>query len=365
MKPALFWLFLLGNTLLFAQQKFIYVSDAGNFNLPPWQILKFDENGNNGEVFISDHLDWPQDIFFNESNNTVLISNWNNGRISKFNATTGAYIGEFATALGGPTRMKVGPEGLLYVLQAYGTARVRRYHVNGGLVGDFTTFGVPNSVGIDWDTSGNMYISSYSQKYVRKFSPTGEDLGNFVDTNLLGPTNIWFADNGDLMVIDFIAGSVKRFDSEGNYLGVFINGLPQGEGVEFLPDGKLLLGCGGTSSVRLYNKFGQLISSPVPSGTLNLLTPNAVVLRELPASFTSEVETGRTIVTPSVGSFFQISVPQLTQDAFTLEIYNSTGSLVAEPDFFWDAQNEPNGIYLLLARLANGTVLTQKILVQH
>lgn len=47
-----------------AQTGKIYVSDAGNFNFPPWQILKFDENGENGEVFISDHLAWPQDIFF-------------------------------------------------------------------------------------------------------------------------------------------------------------------------------------------------------------------------------------------------------------------------------------------------------------
>nr|MDQ3016753.1 hypothetical protein [Bacteroidota bacterium] len=38
----------------------LYVSVAGNFNLPPWQIVKFDDDGSNGEVFISaqsPHLD--------------------------------------------------------------------------------------------------------------------------------------------------------------------------------------------------------------------------------------------------------------------------------------------------------------------
>ena len=47
---------------------YIYVSDAGNFNKPPWQILKYDENGQNSKVFISEDqgLDWPQDIVFLE-----------------------------------------------------------------------------------------------------------------------------------------------------------------------------------------------------------------------------------------------------------------------------------------------------------
>jgi len=55
----------------------IYVSDAGNFNSGPWQILKFDENGENAEVFTDDNLAWPQDILFLEEQEIVLISNLN------------------------------------------------------------------------------------------------------------------------------------------------------------------------------------------------------------------------------------------------------------------------------------------------
>ena len=77
---------------LWAQNPSIYVSDAGNFNLPPWQILKFDVNGENGKVFIADHLAWPQDILFLEPDNVVLISNLNTGEILRFDASTGTYI---------------------------------------------------------------------------------------------------------------------------------------------------------------------------------------------------------------------------------------------------------------------------------
>ena len=59
---ALSVLLLATNT--FGQDLEIYVSDAANFSNPPWKILKFDENGENPEVFIDTVLAWPQDIVF-------------------------------------------------------------------------------------------------------------------------------------------------------------------------------------------------------------------------------------------------------------------------------------------------------------
>ena len=55
-KKILFLLFILSifysSTLLAQLQKSVYISDAGNFSSPPWKILKFDDDGTNGEVFI-------------------------------------------------------------------------------------------------------------------------------------------------------------------------------------------------------------------------------------------------------------------------------------------------------------------------
>jgi hypothetical protein len=69
-------------SVAFGQVFDIYVSDAGNFQNPPWQILKYDENGENPEVFISQNLAYPQDILFLEGSRTVLISNLNSGDIN-------------------------------------------------------------------------------------------------------------------------------------------------------------------------------------------------------------------------------------------------------------------------------------------
>ena len=141
-----------------SQEYSIYVSDAGNYDQPPWQILKFDENGQNGEVFINDHLAWPQDILFLEEDTVVLVSNLNTGQILRFHANTGAYMNVFAGSIGGPTSMKIGDDGLLYVLQWVGNGKVKRYQLDGTFVDDFTETGVVSSIGIHWDTQGNLYV---------------------------------------------------------------------------------------------------------------------------------------------------------------------------------------------------------------
>lgn len=362
-----FWLLTAHTVFLNAQNFDIYISDAGNFNNPPWQILKFDQNGENGEVFIDDHLDWPQDIVFLEHENIVLISNLNSGLISKFDASNGSYIGEFATGIGGPTRMEIGADSLLYVLQWNNNTRVQRYQLDGTLVDQFTQANTGTAIGMDWDVDGNFYVSSYNGKYIRKFSPEGADLGNFISTNLEGPTNIWFEENGDLLVADWTAASVKRFDNMGNFLGVFFTGVPQAEGVDFLNSGDIVIGSGAASAVKLYDTNGSYIKDIIPAGSLNLLTPNAVVFRPSLSSSTSIVYEDHTFVTPSIGQQFQLLQTGQTPVYSSIEVYNASGLLVQKINLAqvteWSASQLADGVYYLSASLKNGKIARQKIVV--
>ncbi len=357
---------------LTAQNMHMYISDAGNFNLPPWQILKFDANGENGEVFISSHLAWPQDILFLEKDNIVLISNLNSGQILRYNATSGAYVSIFASGIGGPTRMEIGADSLLYVLQWSGNGKVRRYQLDGTFVDEFTSVGVTTSIGLDWDTSGNLYVSSYNGKFVQKFSPSGADLGKFISTSLAGPTNIWFDPNGDLLVNDYNAGAVKRFDSNGTFKSVFISDVPQCEGVDFLPDGSTIVGIGGTSSVGVFNASGSLTNTIVPSGTLGLITPNAVVLRKDPSTTaTSNLPSYRdvNIVTPSLGVFFQFAPSDLVPAGSMADVCTTSGVMIKKimvsDSAFWDASDLPDGIYVITLPLRDKSIARQKIVVQR
>ncbi len=69
--------------------------------------------------------------------------------------------------------MKIGADSLLYVLQWSGNGKVRRYELDGTFVDDFTSVGVTQSIGIDWDNDGNLYVSSYGGDNVRKFDTNG------------------------------------------------------------------------------------------------------------------------------------------------------------------------------------------------
>jgi len=265
------------------QNNDIYVVDVGPNRGPPFQVLKFDENGENPQVFINSELNRPQDIVFLEDSNTALVSNLASDRITKYDATTGNYLGNFAVGRAdGPTRMKIGADNLLYVLQWFGNGKVLRYQLDGTFVDEFTSVGVTQSIGLDWDRQGNLYVSSFDQRHVRKFDSDGNDLGLFISSNLLGPTNLWFESSGDLLVLDWSGTSVKRFDSDGGYLGQFILGLVQAEGIDTLSNGHFLIGNGGTSAVKQFDESGNFVKDFIPGGSGGLATPVAVVRRELP-----------------------------------------------------------------------------------
>lgn len=260
----------------------IFVSDANGFDQGgPWKIIRYDGDGTNGRIFTDENLGWPQDIVILEEEGEVLVSNLNTGRITKYDLDTGDYIEDFAVVSGGPTRMNLGPDGLLYVLQWQGDGTVLRYNRDGTFVDEFTSVGVDRSIGMDWDSDGNLYISSFGDKTVRKFDSSGVDMGLFLSSNLFGPTDLLFIENGTLLVNDWNAGFVFRFSSTGTFLGPFASGLGQVEGIAVTPNNTILVGNGSGSSVKEYEMNGTLIGDLITSNSGDLIQPNAITVREL------------------------------------------------------------------------------------
>lgn len=258
----------------------IYVSDAGNFTNPPWQILIYDENGKNPRVFADEKVSWPQDIIIIEDQEVVLVSNLNSGAITKYDVNTGDFISNFASGIGGPTRMKIGPDGLLYVLQWSGNGQVKRYKLDGSFVDDFTDLGVTQSIGLDWDTNGNLYVSSFSGASVRKFNGSGKDQGLFISSGLSGPTDIWFV-GGNLMVNDWSGGAIRKFDNNGSFVENITNGLSQVEGIATFDNGNFIVGNGGDATVKMYSPSGSFIKDLILSESGGLIKPNALTLRKV------------------------------------------------------------------------------------
>ncbi len=182
--------------------------------------------------------------------------------------------------------MKIGPDGLLYVLQWRGDYLVLRFELDGTPLGAFTSVGVKESIGLDWDSDGNLYVSSYNENgatgfFVKKFDPSGNDLGTFISSGLRGPTNIWFDDSGNLMVNDWLEGAIVKFSPSGSFISTFTSGIQQVEGVDFLDNGDIIIGVGSSSSVNQYTSSGSLVRSLVTSGLGGLIKPNAVRVRRV------------------------------------------------------------------------------------
>ena len=257
----------------------IYVTDAAQFNNGgPYKVIRYDEDGGFAETLISSNLAWPQHIVFLEDEGTMLVSNLSSNSINEFDINTGEHKGTFASVSNGPTRMKIGTDNLLYVLQWNNSAAVLRYDLDGNFVDEFTSIGINQAIGMDWDAEGNFYVSSF-QGSVRKFDAEGNDLGVFISSNIQGPTNISITEDNEMLVLDWKAGSIQKFDLNGAFIGTFASGLTQPEGIDMLPDGKLLVGNGGGSTLKIYSSDGTSEGDLFSRGFGGLLQPNGVIVR--------------------------------------------------------------------------------------
>ena len=198
---------------------------------------------------------------------------------------------------------------------------------------------------------------------VRKFNALGEDQGLFISSNLAGPTNIWFDSNGDMLVCDWNGGTVDRFDSDGNYIGAFMTGLNQPEGVAILPSGNYLIGNGGTGAVKEFDTGGVFIQDLIPAGTGDLLTPNAVVLRNNPTGL-ENISREESILINTVGRIFnsQQTLSQARVEVTDLEGKNVFQGQVRD-SVIWDASSVPTGVYLIQIAFEE-QVLLERVVVR-
>ena len=355
-----------------SQTTFIYVSDAGGFNAPPWQILRYNLDGSNPHVLIDNDfftgqgVGWPQDILFLENENAILVSCLVGNKITKHNASTGAFIEDFATIPGGPTRMKIGPDGKIYVVQwSLTDNKVLRFDTDGTPLGPFTNVGIVRSIGLDWDADDNLYVTSYGGNKVHKFDSNGTYVGEFINTDLSGPTNVLREDSGNYLVLNWSGNSIERFDMDGTHLETFTTEVTQPEGIAKHPNNNnYLVGNGGNASVDQFAPDGTFVESTVPSGSGGLIQPNAVTIIETTLS-TNEFSKKKVMVTPSVGNIFNLNTLETTS-LESLELFNIQGQKITTIDvheYQWNGNFLQEGLYFLRGRTPRGSYV-QKIIIK-
>ncbi|MCC6971636.1 MAG: NHL repeat-containing protein [Phycisphaerales bacterium] len=201
----------------------LYVASEGNnrivrFNPDTWTYKDTFVAGNG--------LTQPTGLTW-DTNGDLLVSSFDGDSILKFDGTTGAPKGALVTSgqgtLNGPDNgIIVGPDGAIWV-PSYWNNRVIRYNADtGATIGQFATVARPRVMEF---RGGAMFITSETNNSVRKYDvATGQYLGNFVASGsggLTTPIGMTFASDGVLYVTSSNNKVLKYDAATGASLGQF------------------------------------------------------------------------------------------------------------------------------------------------
>jgi len=345
-----------------AQQN-IYISSR-NTNA----IKRFDLNGNFLGDFVKPGeggLNRPQDLLFHPKTGHLLVTAINNGGIKEYDPQTGAYLGHFSSGyfLDKPTKMRIGPDSLIYVSQWGVTQnKVVRFDLNGNFVDEFTSNGVPDGMGVDWDANGNLYVSTFgggSGGLVYSFDSNGNSTGTFINSTILeGPVGIWKNASSHWFVVDWTLGSVFRFDDQGNYLDTFITGFTRLEGHAFDAAGNIYLCDWQDNKVNRYLPDGTFDTVFISGG---LGSPNSILFGPAPSNVSLKEEDKASIdifPNPFVDEI-NIIHPELLNREARLEVHDIEGKIILTVYPARDSLTDSNELVLNTDSLPVGTYLYQ------
>jgi sugar lactone lactonase YvrE len=217
-------------------------------------------NGTTGAfmgTFATGPLNGVRTIVFR--NGYMYVANEYSNQVLQYDGTTGAYLGVFVTAAsgGGLYGMTFGPDGNLY-LSGRNSANVVSYNgTTGALIGTFVAAGsgglnLPE--GLTFDPSGSyLYVASSGSNQVLKYNAqTGAYVGVAANANA-GMTDVKFGSDGLLYVLTNGTAQVQRFNASGSFVDNYVpagsGGMSGGQFMTFGPNGDLYVTTTGNNQI--------------------------------------------------------------------------------------------------------------------
>ena len=263
-------------------------------------------------------------------------------KILEYNATTGAFIGQFGPANSFPLGAAFGPDGNFYATNSNIDTVLQQNGNTGAFISNFASvgdaaglvFGPNNNLfvvsssdpgavtvlnattgalkttvdaggllsdpeGITLGPDKNIYVANTDNSNVLKFNgTTGAFIGKFVTDGsggLNGPRGVAFGPNGNLFVTSQSSNQVMEYDgTTGAFIAVFVNitsgdpgALSLPRDLAFGPDGNLYVASFGSGDVFRYNgSTGAFMDDFIPVGTGDLNGPTFLLFGE-PSSVTT------------------------------------------------------------------------------
>lgn len=230
------------------------------------------------------------DVFVGSSDGQVLRFDVQNNFASSL-FSSGASI---ATTDG----IAFGADGSLYQAERITDAVNRFSGITGAFTGRFVQPGnsAPIATGITFSPTGDLFVASFETDSISRFDGiTGAPLGTF-GTGVSGPTELVFGPNGDLFVAESNGQKVSRFNGItgaplGTYADTFTNGGFLPSGIAFAPGGDLYVAATQfvegniRGTVQRYNaQTGAFGATVVPAGGGGLRNIGRVLYRTVPVA---------------------------------------------------------------------------------
>lgn len=197
-----------------------------------------------------------------DGNQIVYVTDETNNRIQKFDST-GVFLGQWGSLgsgpgqLSNPTGIDIGSDGLAYVSD-HQNHRICAFTRDGAFVRTFSTSGMSYPVGLDCESSGNLWVAALNGFY--RFSSSGSLL-QFINASGNSPYGVTAVANllyGSLCAADRIDEYVLTPFSAQTFAG---SGLDCPEGSSFDADGNLWVCDSGHDRILKYDASGALLKT--------------------------------------------------------------------------------------------------------
>jgi DNA-binding beta-propeller fold protein YncE len=203
--------------------------------------------------------------------------------IQRYNGTTGAFMGTFASGPINGVRTILFRGAYMYVASEY-TNQVLLYDATtGAYIGVFASAGsggISGDHGMAFDSAGNLYVSGRNSNNVVKYDTNGNPVGTYIAAGSGGlnlPEGIAFDPSGTyLYVASSGSNQVLKYNATtGAYIGVAASsGLASPHYVTFGADGLMYVSSGGNNRILRFTENGSYVDDYVPAGSGGLTDPH-------------------------------------------------------------------------------------------
>lgn len=225
----------------------------------------------------------------------IYVVSENTSKILKYHRETLEFLGEFATVNGGPTGLDFDRQGRLYVGR-YDGGTVRRYDRDGTFIDEPVAVN-PKLMGPDngllFGPDGRIYIPGYDSNNVMRFDPATNELVEVIPSatrGLLNSRGLRAAKDGQhLWLTAEGSGQLLKFNIATRAVTELVSGLIRPTGIDYAPDGSLLVVSSGTV-IKIDPVTGARLGTFIPIGSGGLSLPTYVAVIGPPvAATTAEV----------------------------------------------------------------------------